>query len=114
MSEIDLIQNEINQFSNNTKPIEKRTFFLKDQFGNKLKNRVVKIDLARIDEFSSNHFTLFTKSSRDGELVIYANFDDTKTLELFPEGIEIEHTDESESQILTFKITDNNEIIVNI
>lgn len=113
MSEIDLIQNEINQFSNNTKPIEKRIFFLKDKFGNILGNRVIKIDLARVDEFSSNHFTLFTKSSKYGELAIYANFD-TKTLELFPEGVEIENTDKSESQILTFKITDNNEIIVNI
>lgn len=113
MSEIDLIQNEINQFSSNTKPIEKRTFFLKDQFGNILGNRVVKIDLARVDEFDSNYFTLFTKSSRDGELAIYASFD-TKTLELFPEGVEIKNTDKSEGQILSFKITDNNEIIVNI
>lgn len=87
-------------------------FTLKTKDGEILRNRVIKI---LIKGCSSNFgdYYLITKTNTQGELILY-NKIKLDNIELFPGGVEIENTDKSESQILSFKMTDNNKIIVNI
>lgn len=86
-------------------------FTLKTKDGEILRNRVIKI---LIKGCSSNFgdYYLITKTNTQGELILY-NKIKLDNIELFPEGVEIEHTD-SGGQNLNFTISKNNKIIVNL
>lgn len=86
-------------------------FTLKTKDGEILRNRVIKILMKGCGSNFGDYY-LITKTNTQGELILY-NKIKLDNIELFPEGVEIEHTD-SGGQNLNITVSKNNEIIVDI